>query len=695
MLLRSSVIVGWLVAGTFAVAAGCGGDGADGKNGKDGVNGADGAPGQPGQNGADGSVGDPGPTGEAGPPGQPGQGYLALEAAGMVGFVKDTADKPVVGATVYLVPSADIPTAALEPKDITVEKSSTIDEPLEDPIATKGSGYVQAVTDVDGVYRIPTVPAGSYFVTVVPAKTDDGHLPGGSMCRTASASTALVGKQWNIDLSTKPSAKAEYVGTSVCLSCHGVTHQKQTLHALGLRVMGQTGGLQNYSRFADWNKPLDTKFTAAGTTIYVYGYNGNSASPDWKASETNPGSGVSFTIKLYSSAGKYYVDLTNVAGTAATKTYETRISYGGGLYKQRYLTKIGTSWYVMPLQFNFQGQTAEASHPYARWVWQHYNAQNWYDETTKTLKEPAKTKSFDNNCAGCHMTGFKLTGDATAGWTAHGVPDEKGEMDFDGDGQLEQLNMGCETCHGPGSEHWEWAGQGRAVVSPNLLTPEREVAICTQCHSRPLGVGGGNTETPMDASGRMLVAGSSRATFLANHVSKFDEGLWDAVKGDGKHSKKHHQQASDFIRSGKYRNGTQLVTCASCHDAHGKTEEKHQLRGKEDNTATGEGQCMSCHGATFPTGATFSDRMRAHYKKYFIPDVPKPGTKCVSCHMPKTAKSGSGLPGLSVSGITYYHGDISSHLFDVPRKADIATKAADMMPIPHTDACGSCHPFAQ
>ena len=693
MSIRRTSYLGWVVVSAFALASGCGGD--DGADGKPGKNGADGAPGLPGEPGADGSVGEPGPAGEAGPPGPPRQGDLALEPAGIVGVVKDTADKPVVGATVYLVPSADIPTALLEPKDIAVEKTSAIDEPLEDPIAAKGASYPQAVTDPDGVYRVATVPPGSYFVTVVPAKTDDAHLPGGSMCRTASASAALVGKQWNIDLSTKPSAKAEYVGTSVCLSCHGMNHQKQTLHALGLKVMGQTGGLQDYSRFPEWTKPIDTKFSASGTMLFVYAYNGNATSPDWKVSETNPGTGVSFTMKLYSSAGKYYVDLTNVAGTAATKTYEARISYGGGLYKQRYMTKIGASWYIIPLQYNFEGLTAEATAPYSRWVWQHYNAQNWYDEAGKALKEPTKTKSFDNNCAGCHMTGFKLTGDATSGWTAHGVPDDKGEMDFDGDGKLEQLNMGCETCHGPGSEHWEWAGQGRAIVSPYLLTPEREVAICTQCHSRPLGVGGGATETPMNASGRMPVAGISRADFLANHVSKFDDGMWDTVKGDGKHSKKHHQQVTDFLRSGKYRNDTHLITCSSCHDSHGKTQQKHQLRGAEDNTATGEGFCMSCHGATFPAGATFTDRMRAHYKLYGVPDVAKPNTTCVQCHMPKTAKSGAGRVGLTAGGTTYYHGDISSHVFDVPKKAAIATKASDMMPIPYTDACAICHPMPQ
>jgi hypothetical protein len=65
--------------------------------------------------------------------------------------------------------------------------------------------------------------------------------------------------------------------------------------------------------------------------------------------------------------------------------------------------------------------------------------------------------------------------------------------------------------------------------------------------------------------------------------------------------------------------------------------------------------------------------------------------KCIDCHMPKTAKSGSGTAGITAAGTTYYLGDISSHVFDVPRRTDIATKAGDMMAIPYTNACGSCH----
>lgn len=605
----------------------------------------------------------------------------------MGGFVRDTAGEPVAGATVFLVPSGDIPTEPLALTDLDAERSSAVDEPLEDTIAAKGAGYARATTDTNGEYRVAQVPAGSYFLVVVPA--DDRRLPGGDLCRKALAQSELVGQQWDIEVSTAPSPAAKYVGPSVCITCHGLVHEYETLHYNGLRKIGEHGALQSDARFPDWNLPL-AMFTQAGTTLYYYDYNGNSAAPDWKLSETDPGTGVSFTARMYAAGGKYYVDLTDMKGVSGTATYEVEMSYGGGLYKQRFVTNIDRSRYILPIQFNFQGQTDETQ-PSSRWVWLQYNAQNWYDEAATKNKTPAKTKSFDSNCAGCHFTGYALTGDATNGYRAHAVPDINGEMDFDGDGLTEAINVTCETCHGPGSEHWERIGRGYAIVSPRLLTPEREVAICAQCHTRALGVGGSATETPMDQNGHMMRAGTSRAEFLAKFVSKLDDGLWDTTKGDGKHSKKHHQQASDFLKSRKYRNSYELMACSSCHDPHGKNGLSHQLWEPLDTEQSGEGLCLSCHTSTFPEGATYADRVTAHYVSKGMPDVWMFDAACTDCHMPKTAKSGSGLRQTTIENVTYYSGDISSHLFDVPLRESIATKAADMMPIAYTNECGLCH----
>jgi len=343
-------------------------DGADGQPGAQGDPGAQGEPGKDGSscsatdngngtvtiecddgtsvtisNGKDGQQGPAGDQGPQGEPGEDGLGTLTLPPNGLAGFVRDTANDPVVGATVYLVPANDIPTDPIAVDSIANAIASKVDEPLEDTIALKGAGYAKAVTDMDGIYSIPTVGNGAFFVTVIPAADDSAHLPGGSLCRDAIPKASLVGKRKDITVSTRPSDKATYVGASVCYNCHGIVHEKETLHALGIRVFGQQGPLQDDSRFPDWNKPLKDKFTPTGTTLYFYAYNGNATSPSWKVSETNPGVGVSFTAHMYSNGGKYFVDLANVAGAPKTASYEVGITYGGGLYKQRFITKIGVS----------------------------------------------------------------------------------------------------------------------------------------------------------------------------------------------------------------------------------------------------------------------------------------------------------------------------------------------------------------
>jgi hypothetical protein len=63
------------------------------------------------------------------------------------------------------------------------------------------------------------------------------------------------------------------------------------------------------------------------------------------------------------------------------------------------------------------------------------NLQNWYKEDG-SLKEPPAEKSFEMSCAGCHNTGLELK-----------------KVDKGYESKYVELNIGCEKCHGPGSEH--------------------------------------------------------------------------------------------------------------------------------------------------------------------------------------------------------------------------------------------------
>jgi len=332
------------------------------------------------------------------------------------------------------------------------------------------------------------------------------------------------------------------------------------------------------------------------------------------------------------------------------------------------------------VQFNPNGNDSYADR--GRKPWRDYHGDWLFDETKKKLVDPPKTKSFEIQCAACHYNGYTLTPTVGGEFIAGAANDPNGEADIDGDGMPNELNLGCESCHGPGSAHIRAAKAQRAatIVNPAKLAAERSTVICNQCHSRPQGTM--KNDQPINKDNRMLTPGISRNEYLVNHTTREDAAQSD-FWADGVHSKAHHQQGTDLVRSKHYTNATQTLTCADCHDPHGKTGLKHQvkLEVRDDRNSL----CASCHKGVDAKAHTAKSVGFAHEQ-----------INCISCHMTKTMQTGAGLgKGLDgKDGKNYWMNDITSHLFDVPRKTNVAVKdvaPGSAMPIPYTNACGACH----
>lgn len=683
----------WLVAALAAFAlAGCSGD--DGKDGTDGTDGSDGTAGPPGvacwdlnQNGVPDANEDLNGDGivdvaDCG-------GGIPLQSAGVVGVVTDASGAPVAGGVVYFVPVEDV--AALP--ETTIEVDSTNDEPLEDSIAANGAGYQQATVDDNGIYTLPTLATGSYFVTFMPE--GDGHLPGGSECRSALASADLVGARRDIVVSSAIPMDATYVGSGACVSCHGRAHISETMHRIGIWSGYEAGPLQEFGpRFDELYQAIEDKFEVpGGTKIYYYDYDPTRGFDKYKTSESDPGANVAFTVTVFRDGEDLKMTLENVQNLAdESRTYNVDFIYGGGVKKQRYVTRLenefGSFNVMLPVQFQHDGVESPVYGRTSK-VWRDYHGQKWYDEATDTFKTPLPKDSFEKNCASCHASSARLVGSDATTWSLETVEDRifnSGDFDLDGNGIREELNVGCETCHGPGSRHWESAGLGKHIVSPRYLTPERESMICGQCHSRPKGAFG--TDSPINSEGWMMIAGTSRNDFLANYATTQLDGAPGDYYGDpDKHSKSHHQQYSDFIRSAMYKNSSELMTCSSCHDPHRRTDNSRQvIADPADNFAS----CGSCHSPQTGAGPFDPVALDAHLQAVGIPGGMFKAERalCVDCHMEKAAKTGAGSPGLVIAGVQYWQNDITSHLFKMPRKGLATTQA---MPVPYTDACGICH----
>lgn len=655
------------------------------------------------------TVGCGGSSGSSAPPAAPG-------GAGF--FVVDTANNPLVDATVYLVPAGDVDQTPFDGADVRNGSSEDRDEPLEDAIRLNGAGYAKAVTNAAGMAQIPTVAAGRYFYFVAPAVADAEHLPGGCGCRVALDHTVLTGQTTDILMSTQPSPAATHVGTSTCLVCHEAYATQAThAHRLGFAVPGKLAGLQDTTRYpefdANWNQFLPAADHTGGTKLYLYDFDSTRGFDKFKSSLTDPtASGGTVNVCAYfwqdTLDDKYKITLDNVDPMAGAPnpsqppnlwTVTVELTYGGAVYKQRNLVSIEGRKGLYPLlQYQTEGDDSRWSR--TRKQYRDYHLDWYWDDANKLFKLPASSKNFEGNCTACHSTGFTRYQDPdTMEWLSGAVSDINGAYDIDQDGTPDEINVGCEVCHGPGSEHVSWASdsansgnEARYVVRLNYLSPSREMQICGRCHDRVQGNGPVNNDEPLNAAGEMPRPGISRATYLADFTNRKGpkaSSLWS----DEVHSKSHHQQYSDLIKSRKHRNDRILTVCSDCHDSHGFSPWEHHL--KKDPSDPVNGLCADCH----------STDLLAHMQAQTGAQHKGLQTNCSDCHMSNNSKSGSGVYGIlmdvptgesSDALIAYYQNDIHSHLFGtIPKKThpDVAGKTPDSaMPIPYTNTCASqCH----
>jgi len=604
---------------------------------------------------------------------------LAAKQASIKGVVTDGSKQAVSGAVVYLVPAADVAKLAKTPS-IEIRKDVPNDEPLEDNLANNRDNYPKGTTDKKGAFAISGAGGGKYFVYVEPA--NGTYLPGGTLSTKSQTAAALAAKPLAVQVSGKTPAEATFVGSSACLRCHAdYKDMGKTLHKIGISVVGKPSKLQDHSRFPDFNKGLNR--LSAGSKLYFSGFDKSRGFDKYVIVEKAPAdaASVDFTATFFKDAdGKLKFRTENAKDPAdPARVYTVEMTYGGGLYKQRYLYRSGANLYPF-VQYNPTGDDSFADR--TRKSFRDYHGDWLYNNETKKLMDPPTKKSFEAECASCHYNGYTLTPTVGGGFVAGAVNDPNGEADIDGDGVPNELNIGCENCHGPGSAHVKSAKAQKSatIVNPRKLAAERATVICNQCHSRPQG--NLKNDQPVSKENRMLIPGISRNEYLINHTTVEDAAQKD-FWSDGVHSKSHHQQGTDLIRSKKYINENHLMSCVDCHEPHGKSGVKHQLR---QEVRDGKNSlCASCHKGVETKTHTATKVGMEHEK-----------INCVDCHVTKTMQTGGGLgKGLTrKDGKNYWTNDISSHVFDVPRKNNKAVAGIEpgkAMPIPYTNACGECH----
>jgi len=204
-------------------------------------------------------------------------------------------------------------------------------------------------------------------------------------------------------------------------------------------------------------------------------------------------------------------------------------------------------------------------------------------------------QNWDHMCADCHSTNLrKKFDDATQTFST----------------AYSEINVSCESCHGPGREHVEHARAGNGFTGmPNFALADinssnvAQIEACAKCHARRSFVHPGHH------------AGNSFLDhFLPEVVEPWSPDMQvPTYHVDGQIDDEVYVYGS-YTQSKMFHQG---VKCTDCHDSH--TVKLHSY----DNQL-----CTRCHVPTDKNPLGFDTP--AHH---FHP-MDTAGAKCVECHMP-------------------------------------------------------------
>ena len=257
-------------------------------------------------------------------------------------------------------------------------------------------------------------------------------------------------------------------------------------------------------------------------------------------------------------------------------------TYGSG-WKQRYFTKRGDDYYVFPAQWDVRNQVWRRYDPSGEW-WAEFYPNDQMQRPTGPL------------CDGCHSTNYNIETKTVTEW-----------------------NVGCEKCHGPGSNHVRQPSAAN-IVNPAKLDYVRGNDICIQCHSQ--GKPPGN---PIDGKYYDWPVGFQPGERLRDYWDLEEHTLGEETSThfpDGS-AHKNRMQGNDFVQSVMYERG---VRCYSCHDVHGTENTADTLR-------AGNSLCLNCHGPQSPAGP------RGSLTEHTQHAAASASSACASCHMPQIAKT--------------------------------------------------------
>ncbi len=390
---------------------------------------------------------------------------------------------------------------------------------------------------------------------------------------------------------------ASYIGRDSCIDCHEQEHNLWlgSHHDLAMQEVSEDTVLGDFN---------DTSFTHFGITSRFYKKDGkffvNTDGPDGEMHD---------------------YEIAYVFGVTPLQQY--MIEFPGGRYQV-----LGICWDARPEEDGGQ-----------RWYHLYDDEAIPYNDE---LHWTGPNQNWNYMCAECHSTDLKKNYDlATDTFKT----------------SWEEINVSCESCHGPSSNHVAWAKEyergidrgdptkgmsfqilddgGTWQFAEGEVTAQRTkprddqtmLEMCARCHSRRTSI-----TNDYEHGGHLL--NTHLLTLLEEDLYFADGQIQDEVYVYG-----------SFLQSKMHQKG---VTCTDCHDPHSM-----QI------IIPGNNLCSQCH-------------LPSHYDtpKHHFHEQGTEGASCVACHMPTRTYMGVD--------------DRRDHSLRVPRP-DLSIKTGS------PNACNECH----
>ena len=329
-------------------------------------------------------------------------------------------------------------------------------------------------------------------------------------------------------------------------------------------------------------------------------------------------------------------------------------------------TKLSKALYFAPVTYSRTQGWMPASPTGGGWYSSSLTPKFDTTLTSSALVAAGGPTSHTAYCVGCHVTGIRSLGKtATGEATYQGYyatlysADDPDYFDYNGDGNFEIVNIGCEACHGPGAQHVLGGGDPTKIVNPAKLTGAQSSEICGRCHIAVRSAPNKTYGWPFDdANGVNWIPRYDTWVPLAtDYVANYS--YW----GDGKlpsgHLNAYDQYQLSAHAATHYGQNGSSEPCSACHDAMDKQQE-YQINTSITDESSGleiptsvdnDSLCLACHATHGPfaniTKAQVADYannedaiakvVSAHSNHPFAPERIMGLSRCVECHMSPSA----------------------------------------------------------